>query len=168
MNEIVIEDFGSPEGVVSLLTVKPKDPLTGTVTIKNNKLSTGTDINVGFIFGTYDEDTKIFMPYLFKTDVGNIHAGGSFRTIKAPDKRKTKNAEVKTYAPDLSIGTTFDIMAFVGPWAVDTTPIKIGFKPVDWGFGPRVIGINWANLQAYYSHYVYDTVIYLDQVMIKP
>ena len=171
--EMVLEGFELSRGfelpgwVGLQLEVEGYDPLTGTVTIQNNKLSSGTDLIVGFVFGTYDDATKTFSVITYVKD-STTYAWGSYKPqVDAPSKGGTKDVDVETYALNPSSETTVDIMAFVGPYNVDGTAV-LRYDSRDWGSGSRVIGINWSDLQTYLSSHVYDTEIYLDQVKVKP
>ena len=148
------------------LTVEGFDPLTGTVTIKNNKLSSGTYVIVGFIFGNYNSSTKQFTVVNYIKD-STYYAWGSYEpSVSVPSKGNTKDVDVETYALNPSSETTVDIMAFVGPYNVDGTAV-LRYDSRDWGHGNRVIGINWSDLQTYLSH-VYDAEIYTDRVTVTP
>jgi len=149
------------------LTVEGFDPLTGTVTIKNNKLSSGTYVIVGFIFGNYDSSTKEFTVVNYTKDSTNYAWGSYEPSVSVPSKGNTKDVDVETYALNPSSETTVDIMAFVGPYNVDGTAV-LRYDSRDWGSGSRVIGINASDLDTYFSNYVYDFEIYTDQVKVKP
>jgi len=164
--EAALESFELPGYVALTLEVEGFDPLKGTVTIKNNKLSSGTDLIVGFVFGTYDDATKTFSVITYVKD-STTYAWGSYKPqVDAPSKGGTKDVDVETYALNPASEITVDIMAFVGPYNVDGTAV-LRYDSRDWGSGSRVIGINWSDLQTYLSH-VYDAEIYTDRVTVTP
>ena len=111
-----VELVRMPLVTLSPLEVNPKDPLTGTVTIKNNTLSSGTKVNVGFLFGTYDSDTGTFDPYEISMAGTDCYYGAHKWDVEVPNKGNTKAVDVETYATYvISEETTFDILVFVGP-----------------------------------------------------
>jgi len=162
----VLEGFELSGWTGLALTVEGYDPLKGTVTIKNNKLSSGTYVIVGFIFGTYNESTGQFQIVGYTKD-STTYCWGSYEpSVSVPSRGGTKNVNVETYALNPSSEITLDILPFVGPYNVDGTAV-LRYDSVDWGYGKRVIGINWDDLRGYLSH-IYDTKIYTDQVTVSP
>jgi len=151
-----VELVRMPLVTLSPLEVNPGDWLTGTVTIKNNTLSSGTKVHVGFLFGTYDSDTGDFDPYEFS----NYYYGSVKRDEEVPNKGNTKAVDVKTQALTLiSEEITFDILVWVGPntYLPGTAVYKDSEK--------RVIGLDKSHFDSYEP---YDTTLYEDQVTIAP
>ena len=158
MNEIVIEDFGSPEQLGSPLEVNGQAPLTGTVRIKNNKLSSGTKVYVGFVFGGLEE-TGDFWILDFPAG-GAWYYWGTYKEVEVPSKGNTKAVDVETYALNIDVTATFDIYVWVGPTAA------LGSYSTDYGSGNRKIGIT-KDFDSYESN-IYDSAVYLDQVTVSP
>jgi len=154
-----VELVRMPLVTLSPLEVNPGDWLTGTVTIKNNTLDSGTKVHVGFLFGTYDSDTGDFDPYVLDT---NYYFGSVKRDVEVPNKGNTKAVDVKTQAhepflPNESI--TFDIFAWVGPNTyLPGIAVYIDSEK-------RVIAISKSHFDSYEP---YDTAVYEDQVTIAP
>jgi len=157
--KISLEGFGAAK-VIGATSVDAFDPLKGVVTFKNNKLTQGVWVNVGFVFGIYDETEKTIELVSFTAD-STTYIWGSYVRPSAPAKGSSKDSDVYTYALNPSAVTTYDVLVFVGP---DTTMTRYY---ADYGSGSRIIGIKWADLQPYLDT-VYDTEIYLDVVTVTP
>ena len=158
-----VELVRMPLVTLSPLEVNPGDWLTGTVTIKNNTLSSGTEVRVGFLFGTYDDTTGEFDPYDFIGAMGHEYYYGSLeRDVEVPNIGNTKAVDVKTQALTfISEEITFDILAWVGPntYLPGTAVYKDSEK--------RVIGLDKSHFDSYEPS-IYDTAVYEDQVTIAP
>lgn len=165
--KIILESFGEEGGigatkgkVIGAISVDAFDPLKGVVTFKNNNLTQGVWMDVGFVFGIYDESTGSISLVGFTVD-STTYIWGRYVRPTAPAKGSSKNADVPTYALNPAAVTTYDVLAFVGP---DTT---MGCYTADYGSGLRAIGIKWADLQPYLNT-VYDKKIYLNVVTVAP
>jgi len=157
-----VELVRMPLVTLSPLEVNPTDPLTGTVTIKNNTLDSGTKVNVGFLFGTYDSDTGTFDPFTVNVGGTDCYYGTYKKDVEVPNKGNTKAVDVTTYAyPYISEETTFDILVFVGPSQ------KLQGMKSYYDQGGRLILIYKSDYDSYESS-IYDTAVYEDQVTIAP
>jgi len=157
ITETVLESFELPS---LTLEVEETDPLTGTVTIKNNKLTSGTKVYVGFFIGSYDSGSDMFYPVYFVA--GDItYYWCTYKEESVPDKGGTKDIELKTYAPSIGEKTTHDIYVWVGQTG---TLYKYN---TDYGSSIRMVATKKSDWDSYVSK-VYDTEIYLDQLTTKP
>ena len=158
-----VELVRMPLVTLSPLEVNPTDPLTGTVTIKNNTLDSGTKVNVGFLFGTYDSDTGTFEPFILVKFQGEDYYYGTYKKdVEVPNKGNTKAVDVETYASgNISEETTCDILVFVGP----SQSLTVGGEW--WDEGGRTVHIKKSDYDSYETS-IYDTAVYEDQVTIAP
>ena len=157
-----VELVRMPLVTLSPLEVNPTDPLTGTVTIKNNTLDSGTKVNVGFLFGTYDSDTGTFDPFTWEMMEEDHYYGTYKKDVEVPNKGNTKAVDVKTYALwFISSETTFDILVFVGPSQYLQGAVYYG------DYSSRLIAIRKSDYDSYEPS-IYDTAVYEDQVTIAP
>jgi len=157
-----VELVRMPLVTLSPLEVNPEDPLTGTVTIKNNTLESTAKVNVGFLFGTYDSDTGTFDPFTVDVSGTDCYYGTYKKDVEVPNKGNTKAVDVETYAyPYISEETTFDILAFVGPSQ------KLRGAKSYYDQGGRLTVIYKSDYDSYESS-IYDTTVYEDQVTIAP
>ena len=157
-----VELVRMPLVTLSPLEVNPRDWLTGTVTIKNNKLDSGTKVYVGFIYGTYDDDTEEFEPYTAHVAGYDHYYMSLTKDVEVPNKGNTKAVDVKSYAWDIiTEETTFDILAWVGPPAY--LPGFVVYKDSE----RRVISVYKSHFDPYVPS-IYDTTVYEDQVTVAP
>ena len=157
-----VELVRMPLVTLSPLEVAPTDPLTGTVTIKNNTLDSGTKVNVGFLFGTYDSDTGTFDPFTWEMMEEDHYYGTYKKDVEVPNKGNTKAVDVETYASGgISEETTCDILVFVGPSQ------RLNGMSEWWDEGGRLVHIK-KNEYDSYEPSIYDTAVYEDQVTIAP
>lgn len=131
-DEIVAAAFGS----LSTLAVNGEDPLTATITVKNNTLTSGTREMVGFLLGTYDAGTGSFS-CLGITISGVVYLVGCSVADTVPGAGASKDISVPTYAVDVGSAMTLDALAFLMP-----EPSQLRAYGVDWGKGTRVLGIH--------------------------
>lgn len=139
------------------LGVEGFDPLTGAVTWKNNKLTPGASVLVGYVFGKYDEATKTFSIAVFTVDTVQ-YAWGSVIVATAPAQGATATPSVLSYALNLAAPTTFDVLVFI---ATGT----LGAYAADYNKGARTIGLKLTDFQA--LGFV-ATKVFIAQITVSP
>jgi len=158
--EVSIEGIGARAERALALDVNAFDPLSGGITFKNNRITSGTYINQGYVFGIYDEESGSISLVSFTAD-STTYIWGVYASTPVPAKGSSRTVTRNTYALEPSETTTFDCLVFIGP------EVSLGSFEADYGWGTRMIGIKWADLQPYLDT-VYDTEIYLDVVTVTP
>lgn len=116
------------------------DPITGALTWKNNKLTAGASVLVGYLWGTYDSATGAFSVWVFESG-GVQYACGSVLTSAAPAQGGSKTDSIKSYAPNFTSKTMLDALCFIGTGTLSV------FNQ-DYGSGARTIGLKWSDFQA--------------------
>jgi len=157
--EAVLQGFELP-GLQ--LEVNGFDPVTGTVTLKNNNLSKGTYAFFGYIFGEYDASTETFTVAAFQVD-SVVYAWGIWGAWSVPDPGGSESWDLPTYALNVASETTFDVLAFIG-----TSDFPMQGYNADFGYGSREIGIKFDDLSTYFENYLYHATVYLDQLTVEP
>jgi hypothetical protein len=129
--EIVEAGFGS-----FTLAVNSQDPLTGSITVKNNSLDPLASEAVGFLLGLYNASDQTFSVLIFTAADGTQFAVGCVQNGSMPAAGAQKVFQVPSYAVPVSETMTLDVLVFIMP-----TPSQLQAYAVDWGKGTRVIGL---------------------------
>ena len=122
------------------ISANPGDPLNGSISYKNNKLTPGASVLVGYIMGSYDPASGTFNAVGFTQD-GVQYVWGSAMNDSAPAQGQSASRSVATYALNPSQTTTFDVLVFIGTG-------QLGAISADYGSGARTIGLKWSDFQA--------------------
>ena len=129
--EIVEAGFGSFS-----LAVNSQDPLTASITVKNNNLDPTALEAVGFLLGLYNASDQTFSVLVFTTGDGTQFAVGCVQYGSMPAVGSQKTFQVPSYAVPVSETMTLDVLVFIMP-----SPSQLQGYAIDWGAGPRVIGL---------------------------
>jgi hypothetical protein len=133
------------------------DPLTGKVTWRNNKLTQGASVIVGYAFGSYDSATNKFYLAGFKAD--NVdYVWGSAIVAAAPAQGTSASPDILSYALNVAAQTTFDVLVFV---ATGT----LGLYAADYKKGSRTIGLKLTDFAAIT---VIGSKVYTAQLTVSP
>jgi len=119
-------------GVPMTANAEGYDPLTGTVTWTNNKLSPNS-IFVGYGFGKAKGEKFTFVGF---TREGKTYFWGSFKYVGIPSKGSSTTTDVVSYALNPSNKMTLDAFVFVASGTLND------YVGRDWDKGTRVIGFN--------------------------
>jgi hypothetical protein len=139
------------------LGVQGFDPLTGAVTWRNNTLTQGASVIIGYVLGTYDSSTNTFKMAAF--NVGSVqYVWGSAIAATAPAQGTANTLSILSYALNVSAQTTFDVLVFI---ATGT----LGLATADYGKGSRTIGMKFTDFQALS---MLGTKIYTAQLTVSP
>jgi len=156
-------------GGTGAIEVAPEDPLTGTITFKNHNLEEGTTYIQGYVFCHYDKERRVITFIGFK-EGDKVYIWGTYYMSSAPAKGMSKAVDRTTYAlytlEDKPV--SYDVIAFVGPYAVDNGYVRLRYTTRDYGSGKRVIGILKEDFLSYFdivSEYYeyrkyYDVIVY--------
>jgi hypothetical protein len=122
------------------VSANPGDPLSGTIGYKNNNLSPGASVRVGYVLGSYDAASQKFSASGFEKD-GEVYIWGSAILDSIPAKGTTVSRNVATYTLTPPESTTFDILVFLAIGALQSAD-------ADYGAGSRTVGLKWSDFQA--------------------
>jgi len=169
-------------GASSLGTVPPDQKLTGTVTVKNNRLDPSSDkIIVGFLMPVYDSDNDRYSYLTYSEDITlhgetksvEFYYGTRISNQTPPSRGYTQDYDVKTYAVDWNIEGltppyTYGAVPFVAKYVanlfithtVDSDERVIGIQRTTETFGGYT----------YYGYddlEIYNTAWYPDQFTVQ-
>jgi len=93
---------------------------------------------------------------------------GTYYMSSAPAKGMSKTVDRTTYALYIleEKPVSYDVIVFVGPYAVDDGYVKLRYTTRDYGSGKRVIGILKEDFLSYFD-IVYEYKKYYDVIVYK-
>lgn len=115
------------------------DPIIGDLTWKNNTITPGQEVLVGYGFGTYDPAAESFTFTAYIKD-GVPYICGSAVLSPAPAQGSSKTENISSYAPYTAKPVTFDVLCFIASGT-------LGLLSQDFTSGARIIGLKWEDFQ---------------------
>jgi len=154
-------------GGTGAIEVAPEDPLTGIITYKNHNLEEGTTFIQGYAFCRFHKERRKIIFIGFEED-NEVYIWGTYYMSNAPAKGMSKTVDLTTYAlyPLEEKPVSYDVVTFVGPYAVDDGYVALPYTTRDYGSGKRVIGILKEDFFSYFD-IVYEYKEYYDVIVYK-